>query len=225
MKRSLLLLVVLCGHFSLFAQRYDIYTPLEFQQAYKKGTRSTDGKPGPKYWHNTVDYVISVSVDPKTRGISGKETVTYKNNSPDALSNIVVRLYYDVFKKGNERAMQVNPEDISEGVEISELEVNGNTYDLSKPNQVRRGGTNMIVPLGEPLKTGESVKLEITWAQKVPLTVRRTGAKDSTSYFIAYWYPQIAVYDDIFGWDNLDYTFATEFYNNLGNYDIRITCK
>ena len=73
--------------------------PKEMQQAYDKGTRSYDGKPGPNYWHNTVEYDIKASIDPETRGIKGKSTINYQNNSPDDLSAIVVRLYNDIYKK------------------------------------------------------------------------------------------------------------------------------
>ena len=78
-----------------------LHIPKEIQQAYKNDTRSKDGKPGAKYWQNTVDYKIDVTVTPDIRAIDGKETVVYKNNSPDELSLVVIRLYYDVFKKGN----------------------------------------------------------------------------------------------------------------------------
>lgn len=207
----------------IFSQQYDLHIPKEIKKAYSNNTRSITGSPGQEYWHNTADYDIEVAVDPETRNIEGSETIKYFNNSPDELTSLVVRLYYDVFKKGAERGMSVKPEDISEGVEISKLEVAGQPYDLNNPNMVRRGGTNLIIMLSQPLAPENNIELEFEWKQKVPLTVRRTGAKDSTSFFIAYWYPQMAVYDDIFGWDMLSYTFDTEFYNNLGNYSVEIT--
>ncbi|MDW7692200.1 M1 family metallopeptidase [Flammeovirgaceae bacterium SG7u.111] len=207
----------------IFAQDFDLHVSREIKEAYDKGTRSVDGKPGVKYWHNTVDYTMEVTVDPSTRGVAGSAVINYLNNSPDDLNSLVVRLYYDVFKKGNARGMQVNPEDIGDGVVLSNLKVNGEEMPMDNPKLVRRRGTNLIITLATPLKTGSKVELFMDWEQKVPLTVRRTGAKDSTSFFIAYWYPQMSVYDDVFGWDMIDYTFDTEFYNNLGNYDVKIT--
>lgn len=201
----------------------ELHIPKEIQEAYKNDTRSKDGKPGIKYWQNRVTYEIDVVVTPETRAIDGKETVVFKNNSPDELPTIVVRLYYDVFKKGNARGMSVNEKDIGEGVNIKELTVNGQKYDMTNRGMVQRSGTNLIITLTEPLKSGGEVTLGFQWEQKVPLTVRRTGAIDSTSFFVAYWYPQIAVYDDIFGWDRINYTFDTEFYNNLANFDVNIT--
>ncbi len=207
--------------FQTFAQS-DLHIPKEIQEAYKKGTRSKDGKPGPNYWQNFVEYDIEVAVTPDTRAIEGSETITFTNNSPDELSSVVIRLYYDVFKKGSQRGMQVNPEDIGDGVDIRKITVAGTEYDTGNPQMARRTGTNLVLTLPEPLSTGESVDIGFEWMQKVPLTVRRTGAIDSTSFFIAYWYPQVAVYDDVFGWDMINYTFSTEFYNNLGSYNVRI---
>ncbi|NNK86960.1 MAG: M1 family metallopeptidase, partial [Flavobacteriaceae bacterium] len=201
-----------------------LHIPKEIQQAYEKGTRSMDGNPGPEYWQNTADYTIELEVTPETRELSGTETVIYTNNSPDDLSTIVIRLYYDVFRKGNERGMSVNPEDIDDnGVDLNRVVVNGEAYELENPQMLGRSGTNLDIRLKEPLKSGETATLEFDWVQKVPLTVRRTGAIDPTSFFVAYWYPQVAVYDDVFGWDRIDYTFDTEFYNNLGSFDVKIT--
>ncbi len=207
----------------LIIAQSELHIPKEIQDAYKNDTRSKDGKPGIKYWQNSVDYDIDVVVTPETRKIDGKETVVFKNNSPDLLTEVVIRLYYDVFKKGNQRGMQVNEEDIGEGVNIKELTVNGENYDMTNRDMVRRSGTNLTITLTEPLKSGGEVALGFQWDQKVPLTLRRTGAIDSTSFFVAYWYPQVAVYDDVFGWDRINYTFDTEFYNNLANFDVNIT--
>ena len=201
----------------------ELHIPKEIQKAYKNDTRSKDGKPGIKYWQNSVAYDIDVVVTPETRTIDGKETIVFINNSPDELPTVVIRLYYDVFKKGNLRGMWVNEEDIGEGVNIKELTVNGEKYDMTNRDMVRRSGTNLTITLTEPLKSGGEVTLGFQWDQKVPLTVRRTGAIDSTSFFVAYWYPQVAVYDDVFGWDRINYTFDTEFYNNLANFDVNIT--
>jgi hypothetical protein len=225
MKRilSLSLLITLIGSGAqLFAQS-KVHTPMDFQKAYKNGTRSKDGKPGEKYWQNFVDYTMEVAVTPETRAVVGKSTVVYTNNSPDELNSIVIRLYYDVFKKGNKRGMTVNTDDIGDGVDLKSVKVNGELYDLDERQLVQRRGTNLTLRLSESLKSSTSITMEFEWEQKVPLTIERTGAIDSTSFFIAYWYPQVSVYDDLFGWDRIDYTFDTEFYNNLANFDVKIT--
>lgn len=205
-----------------FGQESRFFMPKEIQKAYENGTRSFDGKPGSKYWHNTVDYDIEVEVIPEEKRLAGSENIVYYNNSPDDLSFLVIRLYHDVFRRANPRAYRVDPEDITEGVDLIRISIEGEEVDLENPRGVSRQGTNMRVGLPKPLKSGEKVALEIDWAQRIPETTVRTGAYDSTSYFLAYWYPQVAVYDDIFGWDQLSYDFSTEFYNNLGNYDVKI---
>ena len=220
-QKTLLLSVLILFASLVQAQEKRFYMPLEIQKAYEKDTRSWTGEPGPGYWHNTVDYKINVSIDPSNRGVTGSEEVTYYNNSPDDLNVLVIRLYHNVFKKGNPRLMSVNSDDINDGVEVSELIVNGEEYSF-EGQEVQSSGTNLLVRLRQPLESGKSLTFSCNWKQEIPLTVRRTGAIDSTSYFVAYWYPQVAVYDDVFGWDRMNYTFHTEFYNNLGNYDVTI---
>ena len=214
---------MLFGMLALQAQESRFFIPKEIKEAYEEGTRSMTGEPGPNYWQNTVDYDIEATFNPDTRLIDGAETVTYTNNSPDDLTSIVVRTYYDVFRKGNIRRSAVNPDDIGEGTQIDKLVINGQEYNLDNPRQVQRNGTNMLILLPEPLASGASVEMEVEWEQYVPLTNRRTGTYDSTSFFVAYWYPQVAVYDDVFGWDNMNYTLQTEFYNNLADFDVTIT--
>ncbi|WP_282079701.1 M1 family metallopeptidase [Aquimarina algiphila] len=201
----------------------NLHIPKEIQNAYKNQTRSKDGKSGKKYWQNSVDYKIEVTVTPTTRLIDGKEEVIFTNNSPDELSEIVIRLYYDVFKKGNIRGTAVNEDDIGKGTDIRKIIVNEMSYDLSNSEQIERSGTIMKIKLSKPLNPGNQINLKFEWQQKVPLTLDRAGTIDDSSFFVGYWYPQVAVYDDIFGWDTTNYTFDTEFYNNLANFDVNIT--
>jgi hypothetical protein len=204
------------------AQEDRFFIPQEIKQAYEKGTRSYDGQPGPNYWQNTVDYQIEVEVFPAEKKLAGTESITYYNNSPGELDVLVIRLYHDAFRKANARANRVNPDDITEGVMIDSLSVDGNKLNVSNPQLVRRQGTNLIVQLPQPIESGGNINVGIAWSQQIPVTTIRTGAYDETSFFLAYWYPQVAVYDDVFGWDLLSYDFSTEFYNNLGNYDVTI---
>jgi len=210
-------------YLALNAQEERFFVPREIKQAYQNGTRSYDGKPGPEYWQNFVEYNIEVEVMPQEKKLSGTAKVTFHNNSPDDLNQIIIRLYHDVFREANPRSSRVNPDDITEGVEISRLLIGESEIDLENAQGISRINTNMTVALPRALTSGENLSMEVDWSQYIPETTIRTGAYDSTSFFIAYWYPQIAVYDDIFGWDNLAYDFSTEFYNNLGSYDVKIT--
>lgn len=226
LKKIILFVTLHLGVFYAYqsnAQEKRFFMPSEIKQAYENGTRAYNGKPGDKYWQNKTDYQIAVNITPETRLIDGSETVTYYNNSPNELNTLVIRLYFDVFRKANPRASRVNAKDISdEGTKIKELIVNGEAVQLKNRQAVRRSGTNMFVSLKKPLKSGEKATMKIAWEQYIPLTNRRTGAADKSSFFVAYWYPQVAVYDDVFGWDTEDYSLRTEFYNGLANFDVTI---
>ncbi len=203
------------------AQETRFFMPKEIVAAYENGTRSYDGNPGPAYWQNKVDYTIAAEVDPVTRTLTGSETITFQNNSPDDLRNIIIRLYQDVFRKGNDRSSRVLETDINDGMTISNLKINGSPVDMEQ--NTRRQGTNMYVQLPEALENGNTMTIELDWSMVIPETTVRMGAYDSTSFFVSYWYPQVAVYDDVFGWDNLSYDFSTEFYNNIGDFDVTLT--
>ena len=199
------------------------YLPREYQSAYKNGTRSKDGKPGPAYWQNHSDYQIDVWVDPGTGLVDGSETISYYNNSPDTLKRIVIRLYQDIYKKGNARQFRIGESDLTDGVEISKLQIDGVKYDPGS-KKVYQSSTNLSVKLDGPLLPGEVSKLEIDWKFTLPQKRWiRFGQYNEGHLFTAYWYPQIAVYDDIDGWDMIDYVGAVEFYNDINNYNINIT--
>ena len=220
--RFLFLPLIFCAiSVQLFSQENRFFIPKEIKKAYENGTRSLDGKPGEKYWQNQVDYDIDVSLNPTSKVLTGSETITYHNNSPDKLTQLVIRLYQDNFKKGNARAFGVNPEDINNGVEISRLVIDGESLKIEESTS--RNGTNMTVNLPDAIASGAKATIEIDWSFIVPSTLIRMGAYDNNAFYIAYWFPQVAVYDDLFGWDNLSYDFSTEFYNELGDFDVRIT--
>lgn len=196
-------------------------------KAYQNKTRSMDGTPGPAYWQNSSDYFIQVSVDVENKILSGRERIVYTNNSPDSLKTIVIRLYQDVFKKGVNRnsIVPVHPDDVHEGVRISSLSVNGETYDASgNGTQVVRDGTLMYVFPSSKIAPHSKVELEIAWSFDFPQqTLIRMGTIDSTSMFVGQWYPQIAVYDDINRWDTRSYNGLAEFYNDFCNFEVEIT--
>lgn len=225
-KHSILLLLAWAGlSFQVCrAQEDRFFMPVEIRTAYENGTRSYDGNPGENYWQNTVDYKINVRIVPEDKMIEGHEIVVYNNNSPDELRSLVLRLYGDAYKKGNARYSAIDERDVDEGVDLTAVSIDGASWDLDNRRRSWRNGTNITFYLMEPMKPGSDVSLEITWNQKIhEYSTIRTGAYDSTSFLIAYWYPQLSVYDDVFGWDRMDYNFRTEFYNNLGNYDVSIT--
>ncbi len=221
---------------SVFAQ--DLFVNKEIQKAYNAETRSKDGKPGKNYWQNSSDYKIQAKVFPKTGILEGQEFITYYNNSPDTLKRIVVRLYQDLFKKGNRRTLEVDPADLTDGVDIRSVKIrNRELIGKDKGNYIIRGGvnvnssipgyeggTNMYITLPEALAPKSSLKIAIEWSFKIPSKTQiRMGTYDSTSFFLGQWYPQMAVYDDVDGWDTHDYNGLAEFYNDFSNYEVEVS--
>ncbi len=199
----------------------NLFVAREIQAAYEKGTRSTDGKPGPNYWQNYSDYKIRVSLDPATRLISGSETVVYHNESPATIQNLVVRLYPEIFDKSNARdPRNVDAADLKDSAVVKLPVVRINGQDV-KPN---RQGTNIILRIPGGLETKKTITLDVTWSYPIPEKSHiREGTYFKTSFMVAYWYPQIAVYDDLDGWDVAQYTGKEEFYNDHSNFDVEVT--
>lgn len=205
----------------LTAQHTDLYMPVNIYMAYYKDTRSYSGNVGLKYWQNSSDYIINAKFEPKTNLLNGNEIIEYYNNSPDTLNQIVIKLYQDLFKKGNLRNVEIDPRDINDGTIIEKLLINDNKVEAIN---IKRDGTNMIISLNQPLSPKTHLKIEVEWNFTLPLHSKiKTGKIDSTTYFIGYWFPQIAVYDDISGWDISNYDGEHEFYNDFSNFDVSIT--
>jgi Peptidase family M1 domain len=203
----------------------DLFIARNVLKAYDNGTRSFDGKPGKNYWQNSADYKIKVSVEPKTRLVKGSEKIVYHNNSPDTLDQIIFNIIQDLNKPETERNVSISKDALTDGVDIEKLIVNNIEIDPKDNDLVRRRNTLMTVFLYEPLMPDSQITFDIDWNFTIPWgeTNPRMGAYDSTSYFVGYWYPQIAVYDDIDGWDFLAHNGEQEFYNDFSNYDVEIT--
>jgi hypothetical protein len=201
-----------------------LFVPRNYLKPYELGTRSWDGKPGPNYWQNRASYMIKASLEPKTRRLSGEETITYTNNSPDTLKTIRIKLQHDRYRKGAQRASDIAPSDVSdEGTRIEYISVNGAAIDAKSPN---RSGTFMDVSIkNTPLAPKSNVTLNIKWSYTLPAAPgsARECTCDSTTFFVPYWYPQIAVYDDLNGWASFPYTGQQEFYHDFADYDVKIT--
>jgi hypothetical protein len=207
------------------AQNNSLYMAPNIKKAYEKGARSFDGRPGKNYWVNKTDYIIKAEVFPKERLIKGTTNMKFYNNSPDSLSSLVIRLYQDIMKKGMSRDYRVNAEDITDGVIIDTVIINGSGIDLNSRAKSTRNGTNLFLrELSPKIYSNTSADIEIRWSVTIPKESRiRMGAYNDSTLYVAYWYPQIAVYDDIDGWDRQDYAGAVEFYNDINNYEVEIT--
>ena len=201
-----------------------LFIPRNTLPAYEKGTRSLDGKPGAEYWQNSSEYKIEVEVDPASYLIKGIEEIVYYNNSPDTLKRIVLRLYPNVFKKGSARDYSIIPEGVTDGVSLTKLIIGSNEINLENRSVYRVFNTIATVYLTEYIPPESSVNLSIEWNFNIsPKATLRMGVYDSTTVLVGYWYPQIAVYDDIEGWDYYNYGGQEEFYNDFSSFDVSIT--
>lgn len=210
-----------------FAQQRPVPYPVlptpQFEQALEAGTRSADGTPGPNYWTNRADYDIQATLDPATATLTGAETITYYNNSPDDLTQLVIHLRQNLHAEG---AVRNRPQKLTGGVQVSNLTINGAPVaqaDRFNDPGYRINGTLMNVTLSDTLAAGEQLDLSLDWSFKVPEAGAPRMGQDGEIFFVAYWYPQIAVYDDLYGWKADQYMGNGEFYMDFGNYDVALT--
>ncbi len=205
---------------ALAAQQADApYQPRTIKRTYATGTRSPDGRPGPRYWQNHGQYEITVSVRPPMRTVTGSEQIRYVNHSPDTLATLGLKLFMNEHKPGAVHLGGSDPAATTSGVHVDQFTVDG------KPQPWRDGPTtftNATVRLPAPLLPGDSVRLGFDWHYDLATTHGREGVIDSTTFFVAYFYPRIAVYDDYNGWDRMDFTGSTEFYSDFNDYALTV---
>ncbi|AIZ64136.1 aminopeptidase N [Hymenobacter sp. DG25B] len=218
MLRSILVGLFLSA-MALQAQAQSLYMPRDIQKAFKQGTRSPDGRPGPKYWQNRARYTITVRATPPSRNIQGSEKITYINNSPDTLRRIVIKLIQNIHKPGATRLGDASAGYLTEGLTVDTFMVAG--QKLPFPNEQGRATWKMI-QLPKPLLPHDSVQMSFAWHFPVSTESGREGMLEKTTYYLAYFYPRVAVYDDYNGWDRLDFTDAQEFYNDFNDYTLHV---
>src|SRR5579872_6071892 len=216
MIRSVYLSAIFCLALS-YASAQTLTMPPEIARAYAKGTRSLNGKPGKKYWENHGRYNISVSIAPPDRTIKGVEEITYFNNSPDTLHGLNMKLIVNVHSAGGRGGAGANPD---AAIKIDNIQINGAKVDWDNSTAIT---TNQMVDLKSPLMPHDSLKLNITWHYQLNKGRGREGAIDSTTFYVAYFYPRVSVYDDYKGWDTQPHTGALEFYNDFNDYTLNVT--
>jgi hypothetical protein len=218
--------------------RRDIPMTSMIRRAHAAGTRDSTGRPGRKYWQLWTDYKINARLDTATSTVSGRETVSFRNNSDSAMTSIVLRLDQNIFRPGAPNAGGVNL--VTDGMKITRLVVNGQTLDPADtlgspiPNTQRRTTplsriltqTSARIPLATPIAAHSTGTLEAEWSFQVPRIEGargfRMGRWADTLYQVAQWYPRVAVFDDLRGWDAEPYLGNAEFYNNFGHFDVSI---
>ena len=219
--KVLMLLIILICSIPISAQNnpLELYAPRNIKKAYRNGTRSLDGKPGKNYWQNHGHYDINLIVKPPDRIINGNEEVTYFNNSPDTLKELAFRLILNIHKPGAERFWSVDSSYLTSGIHIDSYAENNN----EKPwIENRNPSTIQRIRLLKPLISGDSVRVSIKWHYQISLESGREGMIDSTTYFLAYFYPRIAVYDDLQAWEWREFNDMFEFYNDFNDYTLNV---
>lgn len=194
------------------------------------GTRAATGAPGPEYWQQGCDYHIEASLDEDTNRITGRETITYTNNSPDALSELWLNLEQNLFAKGSQAARKIgggqrfgNRDGFKGGYTIKSVRTaDGTPLKLEVHDTVGRIGLPAAMP-----PHGGSMAIAIEWSFTLPpYGSDRLGIDKSRNgeiFQVAQWFPSLCTYDDVYGWNTLPYHGQGEFYTNIGSFDVSIT--
>ena len=168
-----------------------------------------DGNPGKNYWQNKGVYDIKVTLDPAAKLVSGSEKIVYTNNSPDTLRVLAIRFVNNVRK--------INEKDYS-GLDIQSLSISNEKYTINTKNW----GTVSAVRLKSPIMPHATVDINLDWSYPISVGFGREGQIDSTTFFLAYSYPRVSVYDDYNGWDMVPHTGRQEFYNDFNDYTLSV---
>jgi Peptidase family M1 domain len=214
-KFAIILFAVVFIHSNLLAQQ--LYMPRNVVKAFKNETRSPDGKPGKNYWQNSAKYDISLTVTPSTRRVDGYETIVYTNNSPRPIEIPSIQLIMNIHRPEAAREQDSSTDYLSSGVIIDEYKENG------KVKEWKNGvSTQQMVKLDAKVEPKQSVTLNFRWHYILALQSNREGTIDKSSFFIAYFYPRVAVYDDIDGWNRERFLEGHEFYNDFNDYTFEV---
>jgi hypothetical protein len=213
--------------------------------------RTASGAPGQAYWQQRADYTIRATLDEANRSIRGAETITYHNNSPDTLNYLWVQLDQNIYKPNSDARMAATvareawtkPRNPEEGLKFDALRTTfeGITFDGGfNITGVKSGSrklayvinrTMMRIDLPQPLKPGQRFSFDVEWNYKIneqKVLGGRSGYEkfdeDKNDLFeIAQWFPRMAAYYDVYGWQHKQFLGAGEFTLEFGDYDVEIT--
>ncbi len=205
--------------------------------------RTASGAPGHKYWQQRADYVISAELDDEKQRITGTETVTYINNSPDSLNYLWMQLDQNLFAKDSDAYRTQT----SQGLDRVPLELLDSL--LTRPDfdgGYKIGGvkdakgqplahtvvkTMMRIDLKTPLAAGQSITFSVDWSYNIN-DADKLGGRSGYEYFpkdknyiyeIAQWFPRMAAYTDYTGWQHKQFLGSGEFTLEFGNYKVSLT--
>jgi len=197
--------------------------PAAFSRAVERGTRTTTGIPGPNYWQQYATYRLQAELNPVLKRITGRGRVVYFNRSPDTLPVVYVQAYQNLFRPDAKRNQQTPK---LGGIDFDKVVVGGKALsELAKPGEpgYTVNGTIMEIRLPTALAPRDSLVMDFDWQFRVQSETAPRGGQDGEVWFISYWYPQMAVYDDYNGWQTDPYLGRGEFYMGYADYDVRLT--
>lgn len=242
LNKKLFLSFTLLSFFLFLSQQSvgQVESPYDYTKAFStdfysnQGTayRSASGKPGHKYWQNAANYKIKARLDTTKNEISGTLSMAYTNNSPDELEYIWMQMDQNLFQTNSIGASTVPLENSRYGDADSKFDggfkLGSVQIDGQKDISYIVDDTRMRIDLPSPLKAnGGKIEVTIQYSFIIPeYGADRTGILQTTNgpiYAIAQWYPRVAVYDDVNGWDTYPYTGPGEFYLEFGDFNIEIT--
>jgi hypothetical protein len=253
MKKHFILLLGLFVSFSFYAQEEPVEkeeghtNQNKFRQLYQEFStpnqyRTASGAPGPAYYQNTADYEMDIILKEDTKEIFGEETITYSNNSPNTLEYLWLQLDQNIRKEDSPskekdgggfsplmRPSSIVSEYMDEpfkgGFNIKEVSLDG------KPLKYTINQTMMRVEMPEDLEPGDDFSFFIKWDFKINDRIKDGGRsgyeyfeKDENIAFIAaQFFPRMAVYNDVEGWQNYQFWGSGEFALPFGDYEVNIT--
>ena len=196
-----------------------------YRRAVERGTRTTQGVPGPNYWQQSARYTIAARLDVPAKRLEGTTRIVYRNASPDSLRRLWVQVVQNFHR---EDALRHRPGEITGGTTFARVAVGGQILPAAE-GQVRgpsyiRDGTNLLLLLPAPVAPRDSVVLEFDWSFRIPRVGAggRMGWDSDNLVYLAYFYPQMAVYDDVVGWQTDDFLGQAEFYAGFAEYDVTL---
>ncbi|CAZ94793.1 M1 family metallopeptidase [Zobellia galactanivorans] len=224
------------------------YNQSKFKQLYEEfatpnNYRSASGAPGPDYYQQQADYKMDIELDDKNAKIFGAETITYTNNSPDDLEYLWLQLDQNVRAKTSKSPLRDGggvpmAEQVGSFAQKYMTEPFDGGFNIEyvkdasgKPLKYTINQTMMRIDIPKPLKSKEKISFSIKWDYNIPdHTVNRARSgyeyfpKDGNrAYVIAQFFPRMAVYSDVEGWQNHQFWGSGEFALTFGDYDVNIT--
>ncbi|HET9331972.1 MAG TPA: M1 family metallopeptidase [Gemmatimonadota bacterium] len=204
---------------------YPVDLPANYARAIERGTRAANGAPGPRYWQQWAEYEIAVRLDTDARRLDGTTTIQYRNASPDTLRALVVQLLQNLHAPTAPRSFE---EEVTGGVELRRVAVAGAELAALEGDDEGPGwqvsSTRLFIRPPSPVLPGGTIELAFDFGFPVPQAGAsgRMGYSGEDMFYLAYFYPQMAVYDDVAGWDTDRFTGQAEFYADFGRYAVTI---